>query len=452
LSDQIIVERNYEPTEKMNRFHASLANVIVLVGGYGSGKSRGVIEELIQTGLEHEGCPMAVYRKTMPALRDSTLHEYKKHVPSEIGEYRERPEEYLFHTNSFIRFRGLDEDTKQKSTNYATIVMEEAEEFSFEEFKTLHARVRAMGPWRLRIILVLNPVDDSHWIYKQFVENAEAWDSAGREVNGNRGPGLLVLHLSTRDNLKNLPAGYIAQVSAGLTADEISRYIDGQWGSIIKGDPVYAKILNPDIHLRTVEYVPGAFTLLRGWDFGFNHPACSFRLVDLYGRKNIDFEMLGEKESLDVFAKRVKQLTSQRYGQHIKVTDYGDPRGHDKSDKGATSFEILQEEGIFAIGERGVREYVEPGIKLVRKELSTLIQGVPELTINPNCTYIRAAYFGKYVRDEEGKPKKDGFYEHLCDADRYISYHHKSNDAVKDAILARQTKRSTRSANKYTGY
>jgi hypothetical protein len=279
------------------------------------------------------------------------------------------------------------------------------------------------------------------------------WDSAGREVNGNKGDGLLVLHLSTYDNIRNLPPGYVAQISAGLTPDEIERYVHGKWGSIIRGEPVYGKLLNPDLHLRVFDYKPGQFSLLRGWDFGFNHPACSFRLVDNLGRKNIDFEMLGEKEYLDNFARRVKQETELRYGQFIRTLDFGDPRGHDKSDKGSTSFEILQENGITAQGERGVKAYIMPGVKQVRKELSTLIQGIPELTINPGCSYIRAAYFGKYVMDEDGmSPNKDGLYEHLCDADRYISHHHKNSDSVKAAMAAKTTTRTNKIFNRYTGY
>ena len=71
----VVVENDYEPSEKANLFHGSNARVIVLVGGLGSGKSRSVIEEVIQSGLQWPKMPMAVYRKTMPALRDSTLHD-----------------------------------------------------------------------------------------------------------------------------------------------------------------------------------------------------------------------------------------------------------------------------------------------------------------------------------------------------------------------------------------
>lgn len=442
MSD-VVIENDYHPSEKAKIFHASNARVIVLVGGLGSGKSFSAVKEIEQSALQWAGMPMAVYRKTMPALRDSTLHEFRAHSNAALGTFKAREDKYLYVNESFVNFRGLDDPAKAKSSNYALIVMEEAEEFSFEDFRRLNERVRAPGPWPHRIILVLNPVDEDHWIYKQFVENAEEWDKMG---------GLLVLHFSTHDNLDHLPPGYIDQVTVGMDPDEINRYIHGKWGTVVKGEPVYAKILNPSIHLRTTVQYPGQL-LLRGWDFGFNHPAVSFRLVDEQGRMNIKHAMMGEKVDLPDYIPQVIGRTAQLFGQDIRILDFGDPRGHDKAPNGKeTCFQILQDFGISAKGERGSRDYVEPGIRQVRKEFSTLIEGIPQLTIDPSASLIRAAYFGRYVRDEDGNPKKDGYYEHVCDADRYISHHHRYDNAVQYAILARKTQRAQAFSSSGTGY
>lgn len=445
----MLIQRDYKPTQKALQFHGSSARFIVLVGGQGSGKSRALIEELVQSGLDYPGYPVAVYRKTLPALRDSTLHEYRMMVPQGIGKMQETLLNYAFTNGSFINFRGLDDPNKAKSTNYATIVMEEADEFTQDDFKFLNGRIRAAGNWPLRIILLLNPVDENHWIYKTFVDNFDQMDAAGRQSNGNAGPGCMVLHMSTYDNQENLPPGYIETVMAGLSHDEIDRYIHGMWGTITKGVPVYGKLLNPQLHLRSVNF-DSSMRIVRGWDFGFNHPACVWRIVDHLGRKNINCELLGEKENLDQFARRVIEITKMRYGE-APVLDFCDPHGNDKKDNAETSVETLRNLGIWAEGERGIRAYVEPGIALIRKELSTLVDGIPELTIDPRCSIARGGYFGKYVRDDEGYVKKDGFYDHIMDADRYIAYNHKSNSVVKDMIIARKNRvRPTR--NKYTGY
>lgn len=443
---EIEVHNDYEPSAKAQLFHGSNARVIVLVGGLGSGKSFAVVKELEQSAIQWPGIPMAVYRKTMPALRDSTLHEFRAHADAALGDFKAREDKWLCHNNSFVNFRGLDDPTKAKSTNYATVVLEEAEEFTFEDFQRLNERVRAKGDWPLRIILVLNPVDEDHWIYKQF------GDPTGRKQWENSPGGLLVLHFSTYDNLKNLPEGYVEQASAGKTTDEIDRYIHGNWGTIVKGSPVYASILNPNIHLRIMDRFPGQ-TLLRGWDFGFNHPAVSFRLVDPLGRMNIADVMMGEKIDLPEFVPRVTAYTGQKFGGNVQIMDFGDPRGHDKSPNGKeTCFQVLSAFGISAMGERGSRDYVEEGIRQVKKEFSTLIEGVPMLTIDPSATLIRTAYFGRYVRDVDGRPKKDGFYEHPADADRYISHHHRHSDAVYQAMQRKKLNRQDYRGHTITGY
>ncbi len=440
-----IVKNEYEPSPSGSKFHASSARFIVLVGGIGSSKSFSVIKELERSGLDYPGIHMGVYRKTMPALRDSTLQEFKEHI-APVGRYGEKAEKFIFSNESFINFRGLDDPTKAKSTEYGLLVMEEAEEFTLEDFRYLNQRVRQKGAWPLRIVLVLNPVDEEHWIYKEFVDNSEYYAKNG---------GLLVLKFSTRDNLKNLPPDYIAQSTIGMSAAEIARMIDGEWGTIVKGKPVYGTILNPDIHLRILP-VKDSIYLLRGWDFGHNRPACSMRLVDPIGRMNCSFSMLGDREYLDVFAGRVLSTTKTLGYEGLKVFDYGDPRGHDKGQSSqsgtSTAFEILAECGIHATGERGSRDYVEPGIKQVRAEFSQLINGVPKLTINPTNTLLRNAYFNRYVRGDDGKPIKDGLYEHVVDADRYISHHHKQFDAVKIAMEKHTQRRALKSYSRVTGY
>jgi len=443
----IELENNYVPSAPGIEVHESSAFIKVLVGGYGSGKTRCAVEEVSALASEHPGIEIYVMRKTMPALRDSTMQEFNNLIPPELGHLNGKLDNFNFINGSVVKFRSLDNPTKLKSTNPAVIVLDEADEFTWEDFKILKDRCRQKRgpnskepPFPLHIILILNPVDEEHWIPTQFVKNAKSYQDVG----------LLVVRFSTRDNLAHLPPGYIGQVTAGMTAEEVNRYVEGHWGSISRGPAIYGDIFNADLHIKRWT-ISTDMILCRGWDFGFNRPACVFRLKDSYGRKNINFEMLGEKEYLEDFARRVIAQTERRYGK-IKIFDYCDPRGFDKSDKGATSVEILNGVGVYPEGERGVRAYVGPGIKEVRRELSTLIMGEPELTIDPDCTIIRAAYGGKYVRDEDGEPKKDGYYDHLCDADRYIAHNDKSSHSVKDAMAAHKAKMLNKKTSSITGY
>ena len=445
------LKNDYEPSEKGALFHSSSARFKILRGGLGSGKTRMAVEEVKILMAEHDGLEGFVMRKTMPSLRDSTLNEFLKFMPDELGRYNGRFEQFECVNGSKLMFRGLDQPSKIKSTNVGLIVLDEAEEFTREDFLALKGRLRQTRvgkPYPLTMIMIFNPVDEDHWLFQEFEVNGEVYNKEG---------GLLHLELSSYDNEKHLPPGYIEMASAGLTPDEKERLIWGRWGRLVRGEPVYGKLIN-EFHFEKWAFNE-SMLLIRGWDFGFNRPACVWKLKDPSGRKNIDHELLGDKEQLVDFARRVIFNTQNRYGKYVRIFDYCDPRGNDKSDKGedgnSSSVEILQNEfGITATGERGIRDYVEPGIQMVRKELSTLIGGRPELTINPECKIIKAAIGGRYVRDEDGNPKKDKFYEHLMDALRYNVFLDKNSSGIRDAIIerAKRLKAASSNARRYTGY
>lgn len=442
----IEIKNEYTPSPKGVLFHSSPAHYKILVGGMGSGKTRMAVEEMNQICLEHPGIKLMVLRKTMPSLRESTMNEFSTIVPDEVGKMDKRLDNFNYLNGSKILFRGLDEPSKMKSLEVACILMDEADEFDIEDFKILDTRTRLMNrenpqrPYPLHLIMVLNPVDEFHWIYKLCVHNKEALEKSG---------GFLELHLSTYENEHNLPPGYIPRLMSTMTAQEQDMMIHGNWGTIIKGTPVFADIFSKQLHVYNMKYMDG-FQIQRGWDFGFNHPACVIRIKDFSGRKNIYYENMGEKEYLDDFARRVIMDCDNFFGKNAMFHDFCDPRGHDKKDSDRTSVEILNDLDIFPTGERLVRDYVEPGIKCVRHELSTLIQTIPLLTISERCPILITGFTGKYVRDDDGNVKKDGYYEHLMDANRSIAYQDKSNSMVREAIASRKNKRQPR--NKYTGY
>jgi PBSX family phage terminase large subunit len=443
----IEIRNEYQPSDKGILFHTSPAKIKALVGGMGSGKTRMAVEELNQLALEFPGIRMMIMRKTMPSLRETTMNEFITITPDELGHMDRKLDNFNYSNGSKILFRGLDEPAKMKSLEVAVILMDEADEFTDEDFKVLLGRVRLKNkkdpsnPYPLHLIMVLNPVDEEHWIYKTVVTRKDQYNDSG---------GILELHLSTYDNAHNLPSDYIPTLQATYSVDEQHMYIFGNWGTVIKGAPVFTDVFRPDLHVHNMKYLDG-YIIQRGWDFGFNHPACVVRIVDFLGRKNLYYENLGDKEYLENFARRVLNDCERLFGRHAMFTDFCDPRGNDKSDKGQTSVEILNGFGIFPTGERGMKEYVEPGIRCMRSELSTLVQTMPLLTVSENCPIIISGLKGKYVRNDDGSVKKDGYYEHLFDAWRSIAYQDKTNDAVRSAMAAKKTqKRQPR--NRHTGY
>jgi phage terminase large subunit len=82
----------------------------------------------------------------------------------------------IFPNSSFILCKGLDEIQKLKSIAGITSVwIEEAIEFSLNEFLEVDRRVRAVRETYIQIILSFNPTDYNHWLRTMFFEGVNEY-------------------------------------------------------------------------------------------------------------------------------------------------------------------------------------------------------------------------------------------------------------------------------------
>src|SRR5438128_2100530 len=188
---------DYEPSEKQQAFHANPAKYRCVLGAWGAGKTTLLCVEDVLLAMEFPGSLGAVYRKTYPALRDTTKRDYLRHLPPELVKREiksEGREEIEFLNGSRTLFRCLDDFRKLGSTQFDRVSIDEAWEIEEEVFRTLaYGRLRgAVGPRRL--MLATNPPNIDHWLYKFFVEEAET--DQERQT----------FHFSTYDNAEHLPA------------------------------------------------------------------------------------------------------------------------------------------------------------------------------------------------------------------------------------------------------
>ena len=250
----------YTPTAKQRTFHAAPAKFRLLLGAYGSGKTKMLIWEDIQQALDFPGSLGVVYRKFYPSLRDTTKKEYLDALPAELVQQvirSEGREEVEFVNGSKTWFRCLDDWRKVGSTQFDRISVDEAWEISYADYKVLaYGRLRGkIGP--RRIVVASNPPQRDHWLHKEFVELPTA-DKA-------------IFHFSTYDTAQYLPDGYIRDLES--QPEQFKRkFLFGEWGAISNGAPVFTAF-RTDLHTGDFRTIPGV-PIIRGWDFGYHHPAC----------------------------------------------------------------------------------------------------------------------------------------------------------------------------------
>jgi hypothetical protein len=219
------------------------------------------------------------------------------------------------------------------------------------------------------------------------------------------------------ENDANLPENYHAEVAKDLSDDMRVRLIEGQWGAVYPGSPVF-KDFNFGLH--TADELPYAEyeDLIRFWDFGYRHPYCGVMQMDYYGRLNVLFEVKGEDMEIRPFAQHVKAKLAMRFPNHkAGFVDYGDPAARQKKDTGSTLVE-LSKEGIQL---RYRIMTIEPGLREIRNNLNRIEHGRPFLMFDRGGVPILiSAMRGGYHFDDAGqKPVKDGYYDHPADAFRY---------------------------------
>jgi phage terminase large subunit len=403
------IENSYVPNAWQSNMHRGHWLWGALVGGKGSGKTRSGTEELKACALEYPKTTWLIGRKTLPSLKDTTWREFVDCLPQGIiKEYNKTDRVVTLINDSIFLGRSLDEPKKLESLTLSGFLIDEAEEIEKMYFDVLKTRVRQIlriggkkvTP-RYRGILCLNPCDEDHWIPQLFTA-VKPKDHA-------------IFYSSTYDNMENLPDFYIENLKQTYTEDMQQRMIHGQFGRVHKGRPVFPEFQRGNFIFDVK--VDEKLTIFRGWDFGYNNPACVWmQFID--GQVRVLAEKKGSKIYLDDFIRECRDLERELFPGHLLWRDFCDPHGSDETDKGKTSVDILNDAGIFPLHRR---TKIQEGIKAIRECLNSKNKdGQANFIIHPRCRLIIEGMRGGYHREDgEDDPVKDNYYDHTMDAMRY---------------------------------
>lgn len=195
---------------------------VVNVGGSGSSKSFSIAQLLVVKLLTENDKRFVVARKTMPACKRSS-YDLIIGFLKEYGIYKEgnhnKTDHVYRYKNNEILFMGLDEPTKIKSistgVNYAWL--EEANEFTKEDYQMFALQVRKPSDEQNHIYLSFNPIDESNWIAKWLIQQDD----------------VEVIHSTYKDNAF-LDSAYVKMLENSINEDEnfYRVYALGEWGRL----------------------------------------------------------------------------------------------------------------------------------------------------------------------------------------------------------------------------
>ena len=365
------------------------SKIVLNIGGARSGKSYATAQLLIMKALNFEGLNIGIARKTMPALK-MTARRLILDLLKKYGLYQSsafnKTENYYQLNKSRLQFFSLDDPEKIKSTEFNYLWLEEATEFTYQDYLVLLTRLSAPTPQGLnnQMFLTLNPTDINCWIAKYLLNQKE----------------VTVVKSTYRDNVF-LSKDYVQTLLSlkNYNQQAYKIFALGEWGS--SETLIYT-------NWQMAEKEPPSYDeIFWGLDFGFNNPTA---LVKIFLKDKIYF--VGEKLYKT-------HLTNTLLIEELKILI-------PETERTQTIFaDSAEPDRIAEISSAGFN--IQPAIKNVLDGIM-FVKGCPLNIIkeSPNLVKEIQSYSWKTTLNGQITEEPVKFNDHTLDAMRYAIYTHKN--------------------------
>lgn len=195
--------------------------IILVTGGRGSAKSFNVSTFTERLTFE-EGHKVLFSRYTMASAHISVIPEFHEKIELDgtQSHFHTTKTEIINTTSgSEIMFRPIKTSSGNQTANLksiqglTTFVGDEMEEWESEDdFDKLVLSIRKKGVQN-RVILVMNPTDAEHFVYKKYIEKTHrVVNIDGVDVQISTHPDVLHIHTTYLDNLDNVDGKFLSNI------------------------------------------------------------------------------------------------------------------------------------------------------------------------------------------------------------------------------------------------
>lgn len=260
-------------------FFEDKSRIRISYGGGGSGKSVEAFQECIYKLISEPGHNYLICRKVAATNKTSTfslfqqlIHNLSLNTDPEIQNIDVSSVFRINKTDMSITctingnmavFKGLDDIEKIKSITFpggvlTDILIEEASEISQKDFDQLNVRLRGKAKVPFQITMLLNPINDQHWIKKEFFDLKSYQKKYKVTI-------LKTTYLDNAfidDEYREVLEGY-----KDIDYEFYKVYCLGEWGS-------FGNIIFNNWQALRCPYTEDQFdAIYNGQDYGFVHPS-----------------------------------------------------------------------------------------------------------------------------------------------------------------------------------
>ncbi|MEQ7304159.1 PBSX family phage terminase large subunit [Enterococcus avium] len=387
----------------------------IYYGGASSGKSHGVVQKVVLKACKLWKHPRKVLfmRKVGRSIRDSIFQDVLDCLESfqllpfckvNMTDFR-----ITLPNGAVFLFKGMDDPEKIKSIKgLSDVVMEEATEFTIDDFTQLTLRLREPKHKHRQIILMFNPVSKLNWVFQQFFSDEAVVDPKRVAIHHSTYTDNRFLDADNKQAIKDLerrnPAYYrIYALGEFATLDKL----------------VFPKITKRrlDPNAKELKDLPDVF----GLDFGYvNDPSAFIRIkVDMTNKRLYFVEEYVKKGLLnDQIAAAIKQMG---YSKEVITADAAEQKSIAEIRRGEIS-----------------------RIRAAKKGPDSIIQGIGfmqqfDIIVDDRCvklieefenyTYKKDKKTNEYTNDPVDS------YNHVIDASRYALEEFNGKSQVKARLF-----------------
>lgn len=372
----VTIDLGHPNSAKQEQFFASRVKYTCFGGARGGGKSWCTQRKAVGGCLENPGIRILVVRRRYEDLENSVIEPILNMVDGKVAAYNSTQHLLTFINGSYIKFGNMEGygaavTGKYQGQEYDWIFLEEATQFTEQEFRGLAACCRGASKIPKRIYLTANPGGIGHqWVKRLFVN---------REFLPSENPEDYLFIKATVEDNKDLLQGSPDYINAlDLLPEDIRRaHRYGDWDALAGG---YFPEFRMSTHVVDDFAIPADWAKYRVFDYGLDMFALLWVAVDYSGRCYV-YREYSEKGLVVSDAARAA-LTATPPNEVIQYTIAPPDMWSTMKDTGKTMAYRFMECGLSLVKANNSRVQ---GWLALKELLKTMEDGKPGLLVFRSC-------------------------------------------------------------------
>lgn len=390
---------------KQRQFCRARSRYIAYGGARGGGKTHVLRMKAYGGALVYPGIRILILRREYPELEQSIILPMRKMIPGELAAYHGSMRMLFFANGSVIKFGhfGSGDELEYQGQEYDWIFMEEATQFTENQFRTLGACLRGATDVPRRMYLTCNPGGVGHaWVKRLFL------DRDYRE--GERPEDYTFIQATVDDNPQLLSASPEYVQMLDLLPEDIRRaHRYGDWNAL---SGAFFPEFRRETHVVPPFRPPAGWRKYRAFDYGLDRFACIWAAVDEAGRVHIYREVQESNLIVSDAAALMRAMTPPE--EQIVCTMAPPDMWNRQKDTGKSMAALFAENGVDLLRASGSRVQGWAALKELLRSGLTVTEDCRGLIRNLSA-----------IQHDEKNPSDCAVnphdITHICDALRYFA-------------------------------